>query len=597
MFFFVISGYLITHVLISDLQKKKFRFSEFYFRRARRILPALYVLIIITLISGYFFFSPIHLSRLGQSSVSSAWGTSNFFFWYEYGYFEFQKLYKPLLHTWSLSVLLQFYIIWPIFIFVFYKIFKENIKIIILLVILFCLIFSMIYSERTTGFFYFPGFRLYEFAIGSFTYFIKKNTKLKFNDAYFIVGILILILASIFFDKNDIFPGYKALIPCLSTSLLLVVSGNLNYFKDLILNKLLIYIGKISYSLYLIHWPLLIFYNYLIFHPISFYEKIILLIISTLLSIFLYNFVELPFKKKANEKFLLSDGKFTIYLISFMSVIILISFLFVFNKGLENRISDEKISTIHKLNDEIKVRENMQESIVNRHNNDNYFEKDKSLIKTLILGNSHAFDLYFALINNEKFLSSLDIEFKAVDFEYFKKKNFNATIAEYIKKNIFKNYQIELAFNNVKKDPVTLKLLSSADVIILNSRWGYKTDFQSIVNYIKNNSSGKIIIISRIPLFKDIPYLHVQYDNNLNYIANATRDKEVDLLNQKIKKDTEILNVEYFDRTKLACEPSKCIVKDNNNLLYSDTDHWSNEGAIFYGKRLYDYGFLDLIKK
>ena len=115
--FFVISGYLITNLLLIDLRRERFSLFEFYLRRIRRILPALYTVILLTLIAGYFIFSPIHLNRFGESSVSSVLGISNFFFWAEYGYFDFKKLYKPLLHTWSLSVELQLYIFWPIFIF------------------------------------------------------------------------------------------------------------------------------------------------------------------------------------------------------------------------------------------------------------------------------------------------------------------------------------------------------------------------------------------------------------------------------------------------------------------------------------------------
>ena len=177
---------------------------------------------------------------------------------------------------------MQFYLFWPIFIFFVYKFFKKNIKIIILLVILFCLTFSIIYSQRATGFFYFTGFRLYEFAIGSFIYFIKDNLKLKFNDILFFIGISLLILASFGFNKNSIFPGYNALIPCLITSLLLLVSGNLKYFKYLFLNSFLIYMGKISYSLYLFHWPLLIFYKYITVQPLSYFEKISLILITIL---------------------------------------------------------------------------------------------------------------------------------------------------------------------------------------------------------------------------------------------------------------------------------------------------------------------------
>ena len=594
--FFVISGYLITNLLLKDLQKKKFSFFEFYLRRIRRILPCLYMVIILSLIASYFIFSPPYLSRFAQSSVSSSWGASNFFFWYEYGYFDFKKFYKPLLHTWSISVILQLYFLWPIFIFFSYKFFKKNIKIIILLAILFCLSFSIIYSSRATGFFYFPGFRLYEFAMGSFVYLLKEDLKFKFNDTLFFIGILILIVASLSFSENNTFPGSNALIPCLATSLLLLISGNLKYFKNLVLNNLLIYIGKISYSLFLIHWPLLIFYKYIVIEPLSLFEKICLILITILLSIFSYKFVELPFRQKKNNKFLISNMKLGVYFVSSFSAIIFISYLFVFNHGFEKRINNEKIITWHKLKDEIKIRENVADTLKNLHDKNIYFAKDNSSIKTLIMGNSHAFDLYWALKDNEKFSSSLNIEFQSFDFEYFKKENIKDKIAKYIKKNIFKNFKIEKTINAIKKDPVTLKLLSSADVIILSSRWSYKTDFRGIVNYLKNKSSGKIIITSRIPIFMDIPSLYFKFDNNLNYISSLKRDLKGDLLNKQIKKEAQILNVGYFDRTKLVCKPDKCIIIDDNKLLLSDSDHWSYDGTVFYGKRLYEYGFLDLIK-
>jgi peptidoglycan/LPS O-acetylase OafA/YrhL len=595
--FFVISGYLITNLLLTDLRKERFSLLEFYLRRIRRILPPLYVVIVLSLIASYFILSPQHLDRFGESSVSSALGVSNFFFWNETGYFDYKKLYKPLLHTWSLSIELQLYFFWPIFIFFLYRIFKENIKIIILLVILFCLTFSIIYSGRSTGFFYFSGFRLYEFAIGSFTYLLRDDLKFKFNDTLFLIVILTLILTSLGFSEDNIFPGSNALIPCLAASLFLLISGNLKYFKNLIFNNPLIYLGKISYSLYLIHWPLLIFYKYIVIEPLSLFEKICLILVTILLSTFSYKFVELPFRQKENKKFILSNKKLSIYFISSFSLIIFISHLFISNKGFENRINNEKILALNKLSDEVSVRTDIEKNITIRHNNDIYFERDKSLIKTLIMGNSYAFDFYWALRSNQKFLSTLDLEFKHFEFSYFRKENTTKDkIAEYIKRNIFKKHKFKQTFNDIKKNTIALKLLSSADIIILSYRWSDKTDFQSIVDYIRNNSSGKIIITSKIPQFFHIPTLYFKYDKDLNYITNITRNKDIDLLNQKIKKDTEILNVEYFDRIKLVCESSMCKVVDNNNLLYYDTSHWTRDGVLFYGQKLYEYGFLELIK-
>ena len=103
--------------------------------------------------------------------------------------------------------------------------------------------------------------------------------------------------------------------------------------------------------------------------------------------------------------------------------------------------------------------------------------------------------------------------------------------------------------------------------------------------------------MGRPPDFFDIPTLYFKFDKDLNYVAKLKRNPKVDVLNNKIKKITQILNVEYFDRTQLACQSDKCTVIDNNRLLYLDSDHWSLDGKIFFGHRLYEYGFLDLIKK
>ena len=138
-----------------------------------------------------------------------------------------------------------------------------------------------------------------------------------------------LMVASLGFNENSIFPGSNALIPCLATSLILLMSENLKYFKNLILNNFLIYIGKISYSLYLIHWPLLIFYKYIVIEPLSLFEKICLILVTILLSTFSYKFVELPFRQRGNKKFILSNKKLSIYFISSFSLIIFISYLFI----------------------------------------------------------------------------------------------------------------------------------------------------------------------------------------------------------------------------------------------------------------------------
>lgn len=596
--FFVISGYLITNLLLEDLQSKRFSLFEFYIRRVRRILPALYTIVILSLISGYILFSPIHLGRLGESAASTTLGISNFYFWYESGYFNFDKLFKPLLHTWTLSVELQFYFFWPILIFFIYNFFRKKFKLIIFLIVLFCLTFSIIYSERATGFFYFTGFRLYEFAIGSFTYLISQNLKLKFNDALFLVSASLLVIASLIFNENDIFPSANALIPCLLCSLILLSSRNLKYFKNLFLNNYLIYVGKISYSLYLVHWPLLIFYKYIVIEPLSIFDKIGLILVSVMLSIFSYRFIELPFRRRSKKRFLLSNKKLGIYFLFSFFLIILTSQLLIFHKGFENRMDLKKIQTLNRLKiDEEKNTKLLED--VNKFNTKNpYFKKNELLIKTLIIGDSHAGNIYMSLLNHDKFSSILDIKIHGAVWAYcFEKENFRSEIVTYINQNIFKDFKTKKLCDDEEKNIIFNTLLSSADVIILSSRWKDKLDFKKIFYFLRKKSSAKIIMMGRTPEFIDIPTLYFKYDKNLNKIAYLKRNKKIDKLNIKIEKIAQDSNIIYFDRFPVVCKLNTCNVINNNKLLYSDHDHWSKDGAIFFGNKLHELGFLDLIIK
>ena len=296
--FFVISGYLITSIIINEINNNKFSFINFYIRRFRRIIPALYLTIILSLFLGYLFFSPEHLIRLFNSTIYSTAALSNNFFFNEGGYFDFNKHFKPLLHTWSLSVELQFYLLWPALIWISYKIFNKKISYIIIIVTLTSLFLSTVYSHRAEQYFYVTFFRLYEFGIGSIVYLIKSKFKTNKNDLIFFVGILILILSGIIYSEESIFPGMNALIPCIGTSLIILTSDKLKYFKNILVNKFLIYIGKISYSIYLVHWPLIIFYKYLALNPLIFLEKILLLFPTLIISIFMYKYIEVPFRKK-----------------------------------------------------------------------------------------------------------------------------------------------------------------------------------------------------------------------------------------------------------------------------------------------------------
>ena len=203
--FFVLSGFLITKIL-EETEKKKDWILFFFNKRFRRILPILYITIFCVMILSIFIFSPAHLERISDSALHAIFGISNIFFDNENGYFDYTKNFKPLLHTWSLSVELQLYLIWFFVYFFFLKKFKNYKYLIIFCIIFSSLILSIIYSNRATFFFYFTGFRIYEFAFGALAYYlIKEKKKMFFGDFTFIISFLFIFLVSIFFTDNSEF--------------------------------------------------------------------------------------------------------------------------------------------------------------------------------------------------------------------------------------------------------------------------------------------------------------------------------------------------------------------------------------------------------
>lgn len=309
--FFVISGFLITTIIKKEIEATgKFSFKNFYVRRVKRLFPALFFTLFITSIFAVLLFSPSLLSSFGGALATSLLSVSNFFFWIESDYFDVSAKLKPLLHTWSLSVEEQFYLFWP-FTLVFLLGIKS--KRVIVFSIVFLTILSLwlnlvfqsgevIISEyfedgKSTIFFLLP-FRVYEFMFGAFlVWFIHYQLKQKYMyDILFVVGLFFIGYSMGFFDETILFPSFYGLLPVVGT-VMLIYSSVHSKFKVVLSNKLFVGIGLISYSLYLVHWPIVVFWNYLD-NEVTKYDKLYMLLLSFVLAYISYKFVEQPFRKK-----------------------------------------------------------------------------------------------------------------------------------------------------------------------------------------------------------------------------------------------------------------------------------------------------------
>lgn len=298
--FFVISGFLITRLIYGDVVAGSFSFADFYLRRVRRLFPALFFTLAFSLIAATLLLSPLQLQRVGGASFFSVASASNFYFWSESGYFDTEANLKPLLHMWSLSVEEQFYLVWPAFLFL---LVTHTHRVVTPAVIILAGFASVYYAEQwlhidPAAAFYLAPFRVVEFAIGAilvWTVRYQPSNKLLLEPAV-LAGLAMVLYPILAYSKDTAFPGMSSLIPCLGTALL-IQSGTAKYAGKLLNNPLTVGIGLISYSLYLIHWPLIVFYQNYKLDSLERAERYIIVVVSIVLAALMYRYVEKPFRK------------------------------------------------------------------------------------------------------------------------------------------------------------------------------------------------------------------------------------------------------------------------------------------------------------
>ena len=301
--FFVISGFLISTILFDSITSNKFSLVDFYARRVRRIFPALLVIFIFCYWLGWFILLPHEFQQLGKHIASGASFISNFVFWSEVGYFDNTAITKPLLHLWSLGIEEQFYILWPFIVWIAYKWRISWWYFILGIASLSFLLNLHFVSTNLTAAFYSPFTRIWELLLGSLVALI--NLRRQFNSvgvpAYKYVSELVSVLAvgALVFSLSVIqqgmlFPGAWALLPTVATAALIGTSQNSWFNQNILSNRALVWLGLISFPLYLWHWPLLSFARIIEGQALTFSTRLIIVALSLGLAWLTYLFIERP---------------------------------------------------------------------------------------------------------------------------------------------------------------------------------------------------------------------------------------------------------------------------------------------------------------
>ena len=379
--FFVISGFLVTNILTKEYSDNTYSIIGFYKRRILRIFPALFLVLIATLAFGWYVLTSYEFQSLGKHIAGGTSFISNIILWLESGYFDTEASYKPLLHLWSLGIEEQYYLIYPLLLISFMKLGKPYQLIVVITVI--SLLLNIYYINfHQDAVFYSAITRAWELLTGSLAALglsqLSANNPHVSRNLISVSGSIIIALSYVLIDEHY-FPGWQAIYPCIGSAMI-IISGKTATINRLILAcKPLVFIGLISYPIYLWHWPLLSFAKIILNKNPSQTLKIILIILTLLLAFLTYYFIErkLRYTKLQNR---------TALLLTFLMSSLMIAGLLVQMGYIVARNSDANIAKLYSANQDWQFPDGLIKKTLN--STDIYILQGGKKI-TLMFGDSH----------------------------------------------------------------------------------------------------------------------------------------------------------------------------------------------------------------
>ena len=574
--FFVISGYLITSLIIKEHQLKNFfSFKSFYKRRAKRLLPALLIVIIFSSLFSYFLLLPVHFEEFIKSVVSSIYFFSNIFFHLSGQAYGAQTLSKiPLLHTWSLSVEEQFYLLYPIFLVSILLFMKKQISIIFISVILLSLLFATTININHQSFnFYMLPSRSWELLIGALLgininqYSISRNKDIK--EVLGIIGFFMIFFSFCFFKNTGDHPTYRTLVPVIGAYLIIQDNNKQNFINKLLSLKTIVFLGLISYSLYLWHHPIFSFFKVIAIKENNLSIKICLITLSVFLAFLTYLFVEKPFRENNIKIFKINK----LYLLGILSTfIIIILFLNVPNQKKQYLSIAKDLYKKTWFITDIYFKPCFQRKTFFCSFNENKKNPTIFLVGDSIMASLQE-ELKDQLI--KKNINFVPMTNAGCDFlKITNNKNVNCN------KKIHENRIKKI--NSIKKSTIILHINYDQDI-----EEGILRDFLTrINNYLDDDY--RVILIYPIPQMKDHVSAQIEKDirnnkdkvkiSNINFFEYLEKSKKIYSLFDGInhKNLDKIYPYKRFCNTSLK---NKCVGNSNNNIYFIDRSHLSKKGS------------------
>jgi peptidoglycan/LPS O-acetylase OafA/YrhL len=595
--FFVISGYLITIIIIKDLNKNNFSFFNFYLKRFKRIYPSILLLLLIFSIIFSFFLLPVDLKNFFYSVLSILFFLPNIYFWFDGGYFGQTSELKPMLHMWSLGIEIQFYILFPIFLILLFRYFKKNIIFLFILctTISYLLNLYLINIDGNNLSFLILPSRIWEFLIGGLVAIIPN---LRINPIFHRIIYYFFLIILFFLIIVDLNISLILRSTFLILSLFFIIyfgKVSQNNFNLLLNNRIFCFFGKISFSLYLWHWPILVLVKYYFVRPLYFYESFFFLLIIFFISYLNWYLIENYFRFKSNFTNLIRYSFLTIFLIVLMYLINNL------NNSFRQRFTEEILNISDSIGTNYRCEKKAyiifggsRACIINQHKH-----KNDIVYTVALLGNSHAQMYGYAF---EDIVERLSINGIIIPLNYCLPTTTYNTSKDCMlkaKKNlssIIKNDKIKFVIIALTWDHKYLVdkfyniTSENTDILLASSLYDLVLD-------LKNNNK-KSLIIGPLSLpgynFSSEASRNIYFKKNENLKTsndfNDFKSKYYDILNYLESKD----DINLIKPHEIQCKNNlNCSFLINGKSIFSDSNHLSKYGSLIFKDLLLN----NLVKK
>ena len=595
-FFFIISGFLIYKVYSKHYLKIKKGNFYFLISRFKRIYPALITSILFSIVLFVPILVPTELMDFGQSIVSSVTSISNFLFWIETGYYENISSLKPLLHTWSLSVEIQLYL----FIIIFFFLIKNNIFLIsfIFLSLLGSQfksyeLFTLLLNDKTLSFFdcYLSSSRISEFFIVTLIYKISTynfNFNKSLLNITFYLSLASILYCLLFFNDGLNHPGLITIVPVFFFSILILSLHFLEKKIFIVQNIFINFTGKISYSLYLYHFIIIVFFKHLYLNNISYLNIFMIILFSYSVSFLSYKYIEKKFYFDNKINFKKTLGIF----LSLSIVCILVGIILNYNINLNNKyFKAKKLENLKIVYPNLDIDRTFHKKKYYKINKDHIFNNPYKE-NIIVIGDSHGLDLYWALSLNPELNKNLEFSFHPFNCENkIEFCDFNKYMNS-LKEN--KNFQ--------NSNKVILSMQYSKVMLNLKTFKNLKKFFETqnkellITNLAPNFYVGNLDPLTVYLLkTKNDGQINTN-DKNLNNFTYSLLKNNIFEKNQSLFEISKLLNLTLLNRFKMFCDEviQECeTITEDKTKIFSDHSHLTFEGAQIFGENIYNSRWLE----